>query len=290
MKAKIITLSLLLPLIIAAKDKQFPEDNRTYIPRVDIGMTKYQAKSLYGANKLVLTFDDGPHLERTPKILDMLKKYNVHATFFVLTSLINDNNLPLIHRMWDEGHMVASHDHDHDDNNGEPLETYRKELRQSISKIETLSDDYGIHQNEMYYRFPYGAYGKNRAYHHLNVMKEVSNELYSDNCINFVFWDIDSADWVPSMTSAEVAQNVRANMEGGRAYSFQRVNGTFQKVPYTIKNPSKGGVILMHDIQAKTLNALEIVLKEAQEKNWQIVPLSSVEEFAYHGKECIFKL
>lgn len=273
--------------------KQFPEDNMIYRPGQDVGMAPYRAVSLYGTNQFALTYDDGPHATRTPKILDLLKEFGVTATFFVLTSQINETTRPIIERIVNEGHQLASHDQDHDDNNGETGPIYKSELSQSIVTLEGILAEMGVHQREMYYRFPYGAYGKARTYHHLNVMKEVSRELYGENCINFVFWDIDSSDWLPSITSEEVAQGVKAHMEGGTAYSFKAatVNGrrVWTKVSYQITKPLKGGVVLMHDIQEKTLSATRLILTEAKAKGWKVVPLNISKEFNYGNKECVLK-
>ncbi|HAZ14748.1 MAG: hypothetical protein A2X86_10445 [Bdellovibrionales bacterium GWA2_49_15] len=273
--------------------KQFPDDNVVYRPGHDVGMSPYLAKSLYGTNKLALTYDDGPHAVRTPKMLDLLKEFDVKATFFVLTSQINETTRPIIERIVNEGHQLASHDKDHDDNNGENEATYKAELKASVVTIEGVLAEMGVHQREMFYRFPYGAYGKAPSYHHLNIMKQASQELYGDNCINFVFWDIDTSDWLPVITPQEVAQNVRSHMEGGTAYTFKAatVDGrrVWTKVPYRINNPSKGGVVLMHDIQEKTLAATRLILTEAKAKGWQIVPLNVAKEFDYGNKECVLK-
>ncbi len=273
--------------------KQFPDDNTVYRPTVDAGMSRYLARSLYGTNKIALTFDDGPSALRTPKMLDLLKEFGVHATFFVLASEINESTRPVIERIVNEGHELASHDFNHDDNNGETEQVYRTGLKKSILTLEGILKDMGVHQREMYYRFPYGAYGLAHTYHHLNVMKEVSQELYGDNCINFVFWDIDTSDWVPGMTPQDIAQNVRANMEGGTAFTFKTttVNGqhVWTKVPYQITKPIKGGVSLMHDIHEKTLAATRLVLTEAKAKGWEIVPLNVAKEYDYGSKECVLK-
>jgi peptidoglycan/xylan/chitin deacetylase (PgdA/CDA1 family) len=270
----------------ASKPKQFPRDEHTYIPQQDTGMRPYLATSLYQTNQLVLTYDDGPHPTRTDKILDLLAEYDVKATFFVVTEKITEQTMPIIQRMLREGHILASHDHDHDDNNSEGEAIYRRELTQTISKVEEILSREGVHQQHMYYRFPYGAYGQNANYHHFNVMKEVSQILYGENCINFVFWDIDTADWVPTIKASQVAQNVRANMEGGTAYSFRRVDGAYVTKPYTIKNPSRGGVVLMHDVQEKTLAASRLILEDARAKGWSIVPLQNVKEYAYENRQC----
>ena len=96
----------------------------------------------------------GPSRTTTPKILDVLKEFNAKATFFVLTERINENTMPIIKRIIDEGHILASHDHDHSNNNSEPKETFMKELRQTVRILEEIQDDNGVNPVEMYYRFP----------------------------------------------------------------------------------------------------------------------------------------
>ena len=61
---------------------------------------------------LYLTFDDGPHPEATPFVLDELKKYNAKATFFCIGK--NVVAYPDIYkRILDEGHTVGNHTQNH---------------------------------------------------------------------------------------------------------------------------------------------------------------------------------
>ena len=64
-------------------------------------------------NPVYLTFDDGPSRNNTPVILDALKKYNAHATFFLIGQNIPGNE-DLVKRIVDEGHTVAVHTDTHD--------------------------------------------------------------------------------------------------------------------------------------------------------------------------------
>lgn len=65
------------------------------------------------ADKVVaLTFDDGPDEDSTPRVLDLLKRYDVRATFFVVGEQARQNP-ELIHRMVAEGHTVAGHSYYH---------------------------------------------------------------------------------------------------------------------------------------------------------------------------------
>jgi len=267
-------------------DKQFPDSGIVY----DInnpnhrGMNPWRSTSLNETRTLALTYDDGPHPTNTPRLLDILKKYNVKVTFFVLGQLAQ--KYPnIIERMVKENHIVASHDWFHDNSNNESEAEYKSELKRSIKEVR-------MHQPGpyTYYRFPYGAYANGQGYHHLNAMREVSMELFSENCINFAFWDIDTSDWVSEMTAANINQTLWANIRGGSAWRFKSVrrNGQLQyiKVPYSITNPKSGGVVLMHDIHQRTVEATRIFLKEATTSNIQFVTLKEVEEFQYQNQQC----
>ena len=74
---------------------------------------------MHGTKKLVLTYDDGPNPNTTPKILDVLKSSTRRQPFFVLTKKVTPNTEWIVKRMIDEGHILANHDHDHDNNNRE---------------------------------------------------------------------------------------------------------------------------------------------------------------------------
>lgn len=172
----------------SSDEKQFPNPGQIYLPGKDTGFAQYAAKSLRGTKKIVLTFDDGPDLVTTPLLLNILKLHKVTATFFVLTEKINDQTYPIIKRMISEGHNVASHHHDHVSNDSKPEAVFRAGLVQSISTTARILEFENSSAREIYYRFPYGAYGsKTRNYHHLNVMKSVSNDLFGENCINLLF-------------------------------------------------------------------------------------------------------
>lgn len=270
--------------------KQFPEE-REYTPISDNGFDQYKTASLKNSNKVVLTFDDGPHPTRTPRLLDILKKHQVKATFFVLTKLVTSKTEPILERMIREGHIVATHDHDHDNNNNESKESFYQELKKSILIIDKIYKKYRPENKGIYYRFPYGAYGKNQSYHHMNVIKDLSQELYGENCINFSFWDIDSSDWSPKLKDEQIAQNIWAHIKGGTAYKTTSKTSIFGKRKYKTKKynhtwPFGGGVALLHDIHNKSIDAAEIFVKRAKAEGVEIVALDSVEEYSFAGKRC----
>jgi peptidoglycan/xylan/chitin deacetylase (PgdA/CDA1 family) len=260
----------------------YPEE-RVYTSR-DRGYTQYGAPSLHRTGRYSLTFDDGPHPVRTPRILDVLKAHNVKATFFVLTSLINERTFPIIKRMLDEGHIVASHGLSHDNSDQIPREVWKARVKQSFVDLARWYRRAGHDFTKHYYRFPYAVYGGRTDHHHLNTLREISRELMGQNCIHFAFWDIDSGDWIPGMSAGEVAQNLRASHEGGRftTYRSVRQNGQRRLVKHVIDllNPTEGGVVLLHDIQESAVGGTESFLRYAAARGLEIVPLDAVEEFA----------
>ena len=56
-----------------------------------------------------LTFDDGPNPEATPLVLDALARHDARATFFVIDEHVTAVTVPIVRRMFDEGHGVALH-------------------------------------------------------------------------------------------------------------------------------------------------------------------------------------
>jgi len=65
-----------------------------------------------GVHQMILTFDDGPDDRYTPRILDILKKENVPASFFVV-GLQAENNIPLLKRIYRSGYEIGNHTFTH---------------------------------------------------------------------------------------------------------------------------------------------------------------------------------
>lgn len=64
-----------------------------------------------GERLVYLTFDDGPNPEATPQLLDVLRRHDVRATFFVIDRHLNHETAPILRRAADEGHAIALHSH-----------------------------------------------------------------------------------------------------------------------------------------------------------------------------------
>lgn len=85
------------------------------------------------SESVCLTFDDGPHPEHTPRLLDVLKQWNVRATFFVVGKEI-ECHPDLARRISDEGHFIGNHTFLHD----EPGATSSDKLMQEVTRTNTL--------------------------------------------------------------------------------------------------------------------------------------------------------
>ena len=132
-----------------------------------------------------LTFDDGPTLKATGKILDILKAENVKATFFVVGKHVKEHP-ELVKREYDEGHYIANHGYNH--NNKllySSMENFKKEVENTDLEIATALNlpSYCSH----IFRFPNGYMSKNYKYEKkeaLNVLSNL-NYVYVDwNCLN----------------------------------------------------------------------------------------------------------
>ena len=58
-----------------------------------------------------LTFDDGPNPTATPLLLDVLRRHDVHATFFLIDRHLTQDTSPIVRRIFEEGHAVGVHSH-----------------------------------------------------------------------------------------------------------------------------------------------------------------------------------
>lgn len=263
---------------------QYPEERK--YTESDRGLSPYKARSLYQTGGFGLTFDDGPDLELTPLLLDILNKYSVKATFFILTDKVNDGTFPIVKRMLDDGHIVATHGPDHSRSTDQSELVWKGALRRSLQDLSEIYLRAGHRLEKIYYRFPYGAYGftkESNPNHHMNSLLALSKELMGENCIQFAFWDIDTADWVLGMTPQEISQNIISHFEGGVVVDFEaiKVNGrtVYRKKPFVLKNPPGGGIVLQHDIHRSSVLAVDLFLKRAFDLGIKILALDEIEEF-----------
>lgn len=127
---------------------------------------------------VAMTFDDGPHAQNTPRLLDILKQRGIKATFFVVGK--NAAEYPeILKRIADEGHEIANHSFSH------PVlaSLGESELRDQLDKThQAVLKNAGVSMKIM--RPPYGALSEpQRRWTNANFGYKI------------ILWDVDPLDW-----------------------------------------------------------------------------------------------
>lgn len=84
---------------------------------------------------IALTFDDGPNMTTTVEVLDILEKYEINATFFVIGNNINDETAKAVKRAYDMGCEIGNHSKTHSYMNNMPAEDIKAEIEFTSDKI-----------------------------------------------------------------------------------------------------------------------------------------------------------
>lgn len=92
------------------------------------------------ARSIALTFDDGPHPEQTPRLLDELARRDVRASFFVVGEAA-DQHRDLIRRMHREGHALGHHTWTHADLSVMPVRLVLDEVRRCRELLESITGE-----------------------------------------------------------------------------------------------------------------------------------------------------
>lgn len=193
-------------------------------------------------HKVYLTFDDGPS-SNTVQILDILKKYDVKATFFVIGKE-SEEAKALYRRIVDEGHTLAMHSYSHKYN---ALYSSRESFEEDFSRIQNYL--YEVTGQEcLLYRFPGGSSN------HVSKTDMTKFIAYlNEQGITYFDWNVSSGDATSqAYTPAELVENVMTDV-----------------VKY------KTSVVLMHDSEAKTstVKALEPMIEALQGMGAEILPI-----------------
>lgn len=129
------------------------------------------------SKKIALTFDDGPFPYYTAMILDILKKYDVKATFFVVGQMVKIYP-HLAKRIVEDGHEIANHSYTHPMLNGLSKKRAHAEIVNTHAIIKKITG-----QVPHFFRPPYGSYQKT-AY-----------SIAEQNGYTIVLWSSDCRDW-----------------------------------------------------------------------------------------------
>lgn len=122
---------------------------------------------------VALTFDDGPHAANTPRLLDALKKYDAHATFFIVADRAHLSPESL-KRMAEEGHQLGTHTYSHTTLTSDDF-SINNEIERSLDIINEYS---GVRPKVL--RPPEGKYT-------LDLIEKIG--------LPCIMWSIDPQDW-----------------------------------------------------------------------------------------------
>lgn len=192
------------------------------VPATSVPSLDKKAKALYNKARtkqpvVALTFDDGPHGVLTPKLLDILRKEGVQATFFVLGS--NVQVYPdIARRIVDEGHEIASHSWSHPSLPTISASRFEHEIRDTTEIIEKTTG-----QRVTMMRPPYGA---------LNA--RVQKALLEDYKLDVIIWSVDPRDWKRPGSNVITQRLVNGAHPGAILLAHDIHPGTIAAIPDTI--------------------------------------------------------
>lgn len=199
-----------------------------------VNVYKKNTESTPSGKSIYLTFDDGPGTY-TNTLLDILKKYNVKATFFVTDQNLTKGYDDVIKREYEEGHSIGLHSNTH--NYGyiySSMDNYFADLYAIQAKVKRITG-----YTSMLIRFPGGSSNTisknydNNTHIMTNLTKAVEARGFK-----YVDWNVVSGDAGETTKTAMVASNIINSLGGKQTY-----------------------VVLQHDIKSFSVDAVESVIQ-----------------------------
>lgn len=197
---------------------------------------------------IYLTFDDGPG-PRTGELLDILKKYNVKATFFV----VNTRYISTIQRAAAEGHSIAIHSATH---NFKQIYASEDAYFNDLYTMQEIIKSY-TGQATTLIRFPGGSSNTISKFNP-GIMTRLT-QLVVQKGFQYFDWNVDSNDAGGATTADQVFNNV--------------VNGIGNK---------QAAIVLQHDIKGFSIDAVERIIVWGLENGYTFRALDMTSPAAHH--------
>lgn len=196
--------------------------------------------------KICLTFDDGPDPVWTPKILDILQRYDVPAAFF-LVGIQAEQNLPIVREEYKRGYLLGNHTFTHPNIAEISSDRTALELRLTRLLIEAVTG-----HSTILFRAPYNADSEPSSREEVLPVILARQQNYLD-----IGESIDPEDWEPGITADSIVARVLRGVEG-----------------------EYGNIILLHDAggdtRKATVEALPIIIEKLRAKGYTFTTLSDL--------------
>jgi peptidoglycan/xylan/chitin deacetylase (PgdA/CDA1 family) len=165
-----------------------------------------------GEKIIYLSFDDGPHPQITPFVLEALKKYDAKATFFCIGD--NVKKFPAAYRqVIDEGHAVGNHTMHHLNGWKTKDEVYLEDITNAKNYIESSL-----------FRPPYGRIKRSQ-------LRQLSSANYR---LSTVMWSVLAGDWLASLTPEKCFEQVKNNIYPGCIVVFHDSEKAYERMQYAL--------------------------------------------------------
>ncbi|HEX3383693.1 MAG TPA: glycosyltransferase, partial [Mucilaginibacter sp.] len=207
--------------------------------------TKYVIRRYgYAPGKIVLTFDDGPDPEYTPRILDILKREHVPAAFFVVGSMA-EKNISILRREYEEGYEIGNHTFFHPDISTISLQRVNLELNATRKLIESVTG-----RSTILFRPPFNADAEPQTLVEVLPVEESKKQSYIT-----IGESIDPWDWQPGVTADSI-------------------------IARCIKQKDNGSMLLLHDAggdtREETVRALPEIIHFFRSHGYKFTTIADV--------------
>ncbi|MBP1989115.1 polysaccharide deacetylase family protein [Paenibacillus eucommiae] len=183
--------------------------------------------------QVALSFDDGPDDIYTPKILDVLNKYGVKATFFLIGNRA-EAYPELVKRIAKEGHVIANHSYNHPNLPKITDAEFQDQVLRTVNILHQL-----VGYVPKLFRPPYG-----------NINSEQIEWMASQQLF-VVNWNVDSLDW-KNLNADQVYANIMGDVQPGSIIlqhsaggTGEDLSGTVEALPRIIEKLQADGVKLV---------------------------------------------
>ena len=182
---------------------------------------------------VTLTFDDGPFPETTPRVLELLAKHDIHATFFVIGRYLDGDgdravaSREVLKKTAAAGHLIGNHTHDHALLTTAPRAKVLDQIDHGAASIERV-----LGYKPLLLRPPYGQ------------LDDFGQNAVRERGLDIILWNVEAQDMERADTQAMYKDLVHQ---------------------LAVKD---GGVVLLHDIRWSSIHILERLLDYLHARRW----------------------